>query len=92
MKNKKPNEVLSPHQQGRNNNTMAFSIIVTPTGFSLLKPRNFKDIQKPFKHFPVSSNPNSNKKLVGVGIKFRLVMKYEFLKYGDWLLTTLLCF
>lgn len=84
MKNRKSNEALSPHQRGRNDNTMAFSIIVPPTGFSLPKPKNLKDTQKPFKTLFQSQ---IQQKLVGVGIKFRLVIKCEFLKYGDWLLT-----
>lgn len=62
MKNRKSNEALSPHQRGRNDNTMAFSIIVPPTGFSF-KAKNLKETQNHLKHFPVSSNPKSNKNL-----------------------------
>lgn len=67
-------------------------LLYLPQAFPCQSQETSRTHKNHLKHFPVSSNPNSNKKLVGVGIKFRRIMKCKFLKYGDWLPATLLCF
>ena len=51
-----------------------FLLWYLPQAFPCQSQETSRTHKNHLKHFPVSSNPNSNKKPVGLGIKFKLVM------------------